>query len=72
MVSLSREPPFLPSFDPDSGSEVYSKILKATMMITRRDHTYLKSQQKEQQTNLFLWLLGRNPLVLFYDLPHLL
>ena len=67
MVSLSREPSFLPSFDPDSGSEVHSKMLKATMMIARLDHTYLKSQQKEQQTNLFLWLLGRNPLALFYD-----
>jgi hypothetical protein len=67
MVSLPRETSFLPGFDPDSESEVYSKMLKAATMITRRNRTNLKNQQKEQQTNLFSWLLGRNPLALFYD-----
>jgi hypothetical protein len=66
MVSLSLETSFLSGFDPDSGSEVHSKRLKATMM-TRRNRTSLKNQQKEQQTDLFSWLLGRNPLALFYD-----
>jgi hypothetical protein len=60
MVSPSYDPAFLPGFDPDSGSEVPSKMRKATMMMmmmmmmtTRRHRTCLNQPQKEQQTNLF-------------------
>jgi hypothetical protein len=66
MVSLSLETSFLSSFGPDSGSEVRSKMLKATMT-TRRNRTYLKNQQEEQQTDCSRGFLGRKPLALFYD-----
>ena len=51
MVSLCYVPSYLPGFDPDSGSEVHSKMLKATMMMTRRHRMSLNKQQKEQQTD---------------------
>ena len=55
MVSLSHDPSILAGFDPDSGSEVHSKMLKATMvkmkMMTRRRRACLNMQQKEQQTD---------------------
>lgn len=53
MVSLSDDPSLLQGFDPDSGSEVHSRMLKATEMMTRRHRTCLNKPQKEQQTDLF-------------------
>jgi hypothetical protein len=50
MVSLSHEPSFLPGFDPDIGSEVHSKMFKATMMITKRDRT-LSEEPTERTTD---------------------